>query len=167
MVVSDRLNPESLWSWLEELRADPLTAELPVAIVADPQTLLAAHRVAQVHPRTLALPQPVDSSTMLAYLPELLRLVGRDLIDPQERLQQARIALDGLRQLERIKAVGALDLSRQQESLITALDNPELSVAAAPLLAHDRDPSGSTGPAGVRQPGRATSGRAAGGSGGL
>lgn len=135
VVVSDRLNPESLWSWLEELRADPLTAELPVAIVASAETLDAARRVAEVQPRTVAMLQPTQSQDMLAELPAILALVGRDLVDRDQRLAQARVALDGLQQLASTPTTAALDLSRQQSFLIGALATPQHVAHAAPVLA--------------------------------
>ncbi len=141
MVVSDRLNPESLWSWLEELRADPLTRELPVAIVASPQTLDAAHRVADVQPRTVAFLQPTNSQEMLAELPSLLELVGRDLVDREQRLAQARVALEGLQLLAQTPTTAALDLSRQQSSVIAALEAPQHVSAAATILAQVGTPN--------------------------
>ena len=135
VVVSDRLNPESLWSWLEELRADPLTAELPVAIVASAETLDAARRVAEVQPRTVAILQPTQSQDMLAELPAILALVGRDLVDRDQRLAQARVALDGLQQLASTPTTAALDLSRQQSFIIGALATPQHVAHAAPVLA--------------------------------
>ena len=69
-MVSDRLNPESLWSWLEELRADPLTAESPVAIMAGP------HIAASEWPRCIPDARPTHGlGTMLAYMPDLLELL--------------------------------------------------------------------------------------------
>ncbi len=140
VLVSDRINPESLWSWLEELRADPYTAELPVAIVASPGMLTAARRVAEAHSRVLAVPETTDAETMLSYLPRLREMAGREWVDQDERLQQAQVALDALQQLLRPELGAALDLSRQQTPLLAALNTPESSAGAARILARIATP---------------------------
>ena len=144
LLVSDRINPESLWSWLEELRADPFTAELPVAIVASPGMLSAARRVAEAHPRVVAVPDTADAEAMLSYLPSLRELAGRERVDQDERLLQAQVAIEALQQLSRPGFGDAHDLSRQQRSLLAALETPESSVGGA-NPGPDRDPSGATG----------------------
>jgi HEAT repeat protein len=140
LLVSDRINPESLWSWLEELRADPFTAELPVVIVASPGMLTAARRVAEAHPRVFAVPDATDAETMRGYLPRLREMAGREWVDQDERLRQAQVAIAALQQLLRPGLGDAHDLSRQQASLLAALDTPESSAGAARILARIATP---------------------------
>ncbi len=120
VMISDRLNPESLWSWLEELRVDPFTAELPVVIVATARTLPTAERVAAAHSRVIVVLESVDAEAMLTRLPTLLAFAGRERVDPDERLRNARFARETLQQLDEAR----FDLDEESRQVLRALLDP-------------------------------------------
>jgi len=67
---------------------------------------------------------------------KLLAIAGRNVVDRDERLSQARAALAAFKELAKQPAVFAqYDLISQQGALISALANPALTIDAAAVLA--------------------------------
>ena len=134
--VSDALNDASLWSTLEELRVNPKTARLPIAILARANTQAAAARIAEAHRRVLVLGEAMDDVTLDAELPRLLALADRDATTPTQRSQQAQAAMKMFHRLVTGNPPADIDLELRVPALVDRLGAPDLVRDTLDVLGH-------------------------------
>jgi CheY-like chemotaxis protein len=118
---------------LQRLRRDNRTARLPIGIIASTDDLEAAQRLSQKTPLSGVIYRPVDAAGLDWQLQRLLAQAGQRLVGPEERLQQARQALDWLTQVAEAPR-GIYNLRRIEAPLTAALQVTELSPPAAQVL---------------------------------
>jgi hypothetical protein len=78
---------------LYELRANGLTGDVPIAILAGDGELEAAKRLVEEHDRMIAVPRLHSSEVVARTVAELSVLAGRDALSAAERAAQARQAV--------------------------------------------------------------------------
>lgn len=123
---------------LQEMRRDPRTASLLVALIARDGFLEQAQRQADADPMSKAFAKPEDEQAIRWQLDQLATLAPHD-VDFKIRQEQAAVALDLLAELSRTS--GKLyDLRRTQAAVLVALYNPKLSLKAVAVLANINSP---------------------------
>jgi CheY-like chemotaxis protein len=124
---------------LQQLRHDPRTAQLRVAIVARSGYFAKAEREANLDPLSKAFARPHDQKVFDWQLNQLTALAPEDFVSFQTRQQQAAAALDLLADITRSPS-RFYDIRGVEESLLTALYNPKLSEKASIVLATVNSP---------------------------
>ncbi|HEV3342912.1 MAG TPA: hypothetical protein VG125_21240 [Pirellulales bacterium] len=118
---------------LQRLRRDNRTAGLPIGIIASTDDLDAARRLSQKTPLSVVIYRPVDAAGLDWQLQRLLAQAGQRLVPPEERMQQARQALDWVAEIAETPR-GVYNLRRIEAPLTAALHVAELSPPAAKVL---------------------------------
>jgi hypothetical protein len=85
---------------LYELRINPTTGEVPIAILAAEGRLEAAKKVAEEHQRVIAVPRPHSDGVLASIMNQLAALADRDVVPANERVAQASQAKIWLAKLE-------------------------------------------------------------------
>lgn len=99
LVDMDILSPH-IREVLYELRMNPTTGEVPVAITATEGRLEAAKRLTEEHQRVIAVPRPHSDEVITNVMNQLAALTDRDVVPPNERTAQATQAKAWLARLE-------------------------------------------------------------------
>jgi hypothetical protein len=98
-------------------------------------TLESAEAFAETDALVLAFPQPLDADGMSFQAGRLIRMVGRELVGYDERLDQATRAMSHLLQLTAQPEIyDFYDFHRQIQAFQSALATPALAPQAAVLL---------------------------------
>lgn len=133
IVISNALPRKPTASELiNELRRDPRTARVPIALVATEDDWHQAERLARKFPRTEAIIRPHDVEGMQVQIERLV--AGTDGVSNEERIRQAGHALQWLAQLAAQRR-SYHDVRALEPQLAVALNHPQLSIAAAGVLA--------------------------------
>jgi len=123
---------------LRQLRRDPRTARLPVALIAKPDHLYRAEGIALGDPLTMAFVRPRDLPTMQERVASLEKLGGYNHVPHAERQQQAAKALTLLAELSDAGAPSIFSLQGMDAAAEAGLYLPELAPAAIQVLARSR-----------------------------
>jgi CheY-like chemotaxis protein len=99
LVDMDIISP-NIREVLYELRINPTTGEVPIAILAAEGRLEAAERLAEEHQRVIAVPRPHSDEVVTNILKQLAALSDRDSVPANERVAQATQAQSWLAKLE-------------------------------------------------------------------
>jgi CheY-like chemotaxis protein len=83
-----------------ELRMNPTTGEVPIAILAADGRLEAAKRLADEHQRVIAVPRPHADDVVTNVVKQLAAIADRDATPPNQRVAQATQAKAWLAKLE-------------------------------------------------------------------
>ena len=119
---------------LQQLRRDPRSALLRVALVARPGYLDDAERLARMDPLCKAFSRSLDEKTFKWQYEQLALLAPREFVDYKTRQQQATRALELLAELSQTSRK-LYDVRRVQDSVLMALRNPKLASKAIEVLA--------------------------------
>jgi CheY-like chemotaxis protein len=119
---------------LQQLRRDPRTAGLPVALTARSGDFGEAERIARTDPRAKAFARPRDAQACRREIEQLEALPTAEFVPAAVRLGQAGRALELLADLEQ-SPPGLYDLRRAEQSAVAAIDNPTLAAKAVLVLA--------------------------------
>ncbi|MEN6457889.1 MAG: hypothetical protein ABFC63_03085 [Thermoguttaceae bacterium] len=120
---------------LQQLRHDPRTASIRVAIIASDGYFEKAEHVAKSDPLARAFARPRDAKAFQWQLDQLASLDPQQHVGFDARQRQAARALDLLAELSRSSS-RLYDLRRVQHLVITAFANPTIAAKAAPVLAN-------------------------------
>lgn len=135
ILVSDGIDRPPLSEWLNQLRHDPLTAEIPIGVMARPERLDALQRLAEDDRLTEAFPLPYTEMAMAIFAERLSSLAEDELVPFAVRVRQARVALEVmLRLAANSRTYPFYDLMRQQDTLTEVLFESGLAAQAAPVL---------------------------------
>lgn len=85
---------------LYELRMNPATGDVPIALLAADGRLEAAKRLAEEHQRVIAMPRPHSKETVAVILKQLAALADSDAAAPNTRAAQAAQAKTWLAKIE-------------------------------------------------------------------
>jgi CheY-like chemotaxis protein len=99
LVDMDILSP-NIREVLYQLRMNPTTGEVPIAILAAEGRLEAAKRLAEEHQRVIAVPRPHSDGVLDSVMNQLATLAGRGVVPANERMAQAAQARAWLGKLE-------------------------------------------------------------------
>jgi hypothetical protein len=134
-LISDAVDQPPVRELIQMFRKDPRTSRLAIGLMGRQGTLESAEAFAETDARVLAFPQPVDADGMTFQAGRLLRMVGRELVGDEERLQQATRAMSHLLQLTAQPEIyDFYDFHRQIQAFQSALATPVLAPQAAVLL---------------------------------
>jgi hypothetical protein len=99
LVDMDIISP-NIREVLYELRINPTTGEVPIAVLAAEGRLEAAKRLAEEHQRVIAVPRPHSDEVVANVLKQLAALADRDAVPANESAAQATQAQAWLAKLE-------------------------------------------------------------------
>ena len=134
-LLSDGLDRPAAHETIQMLRRDPRTRRLPVGLMAREENVRRGEEFATVQPLVAAFPRPHDVASLAFLAGRLTELGGRELVPYDERLDQARAAVEHLVRLAtESKEYGFYDLHRQLDAVRSAVFTPELADKAAQLL---------------------------------
>lgn len=121
---------------VQQLRRDPRTAKTPVGVLARPELLSTAGRVAATNLRTAAFSHPYQEGDLRWQIGRLVELGGSDLMPADERLRQAARALELLAALGTGRNRKIYDLSRVEPVVLVAVNVPTLTTRAVTVLSN-------------------------------
>jgi hypothetical protein len=135
ILVADALGHPGFAEVIQILRQDAQTGELPIGLIvrdlADPRI----KRLIEQDPLTLAFAQPLTEQDMALETRRLLEAAGQRWIPPEQRVEQARFALETMiHWAENPEKYEFYDLLAHQDAVLRALSVPPLSSLAARLL---------------------------------
>jgi len=120
--------------FLQRLRVDPRTAELPVAISAIYDENLAAERLARLVPPAVAVPRPHTVDGLAYELKLLARESNRGIVSREERAAQCAQSLRWIGRLAE-RGQSLYDLRRLDAAVLATLDAPEVTEICLAVLA--------------------------------
>ncbi len=120
-------------SLLQQLRRDYRTASLPVGLLAPAGRFEEAKRLARLDPFSESFARPHSAESIQWQLTQLADLLGRRMVSPAEREQQAS---QSLRWLAELSSAGqkVFNAGRVEQAVLAALDAPRLSPEAVAVL---------------------------------
>ncbi len=134
-LISDAVDRPPVREAIQMFRKDPRTNRLAIGLMGRQGTLETAEAFAETDPLVMAFPRPMDSTGMTFQVGRLLRMVGRELVGYDERLDQAARAMNHLLRLtERPEIYGFYDFHRHIQAYQSALAEPLLASQAATIL---------------------------------
>jgi len=142
--IASNIGTQSFQDILHSLRLDARTAQLPLAILVDPDELAQRRLEADQHPLTMCIIAPHQADGAQADIDALINLLGIFFVPEQERLAEARRAIQMYGELiGRIPDSGTTD--RWDHILIGSLQVEALASAAADVLAQIKTPAAQKG----------------------
>ncbi len=135
ILISDAIDSPPVTELVQLLRKDFRTARLPIGVMARGERLDKMKAALEDDTLTTVFPRIHDSETAGFEVSRLVALASRNLMTPDERVDQAATALDALAFLaDRPEPQPVYDLVRHEASIIRALTAPGLSAEAAKVL---------------------------------
>lgn len=135
ILISGGIDSPQITELVQLLRRDFRTARLPIGVMARGERLDLLKDALEDDTLTTVFPRIHDSEMAGYEVSRLVALAGRNLMTPDERLDQAAAALDALAFLaSRTESQPVYDLIRHEASVIKALTAPGLSAEAAKVL---------------------------------
>ena len=135
VLISDAVDSRNANETIQMFRKDPLTARLPIGLMARRENQRQVEALAELDPLLLALPRPHDVRSMSFQVGRLVDLAGQSRVGYDARLDQAEQALRHLVRLAEAQAERPFyDMFRVRQAVQTALANPALSAGAARVL---------------------------------
>jgi CheY-like chemotaxis protein len=135
LLISDAVESPNANETIQMFRKDPLTAQLPIGLMARQENLRHAEAMAELDPLLVAFPHPHDVRSMSFQVARIGDLAGQARIGYDTRLDQADRALQHLARLSETQEEHAFyDLFRVQQAAQSALATPSLCVGAARVL---------------------------------
>ena len=136
LLISMTIDRTTIGYLLQDIRRDPRTAQVAVGLLATEAHYDRAERIARGDSLSITLPWPPTPGSGDYYAKRMGRLLQRNQIAPDVRIQRARRALELLAELadgaeERAKIY---DLTRQQPAVLRAVFVPQLSEPASATL---------------------------------
>jgi CheY-like chemotaxis protein len=133
VLVDVNINNPAIRQVIYELRVNPTTAEIPVAILAPNSRLAAAQQIASEHQRVIAVPRVQSPEVLHRVIERLTQLAGRVATSSEVRAAEAGEALAGLARLA--SGERPFYMIRRSEPIIeAALYRPDAAKAAIAAL---------------------------------
>jgi hypothetical protein len=141
-LISDAIDRPPARELLYQLRREPRTAGMPVALLAREENLERLQQLTGDDPLTITLPAPYEPAGMAFVVGRLRDRAGVNFVTAEERMQQAAIALDRMAALaESPEWYGYYELVGQQAAVERAMVAPPLTRSAARVLGMLATPS--------------------------
>lgn len=144
VVISDALNDLSAWDVVEQLRVDPKSAHLAVAIVPRSDSRARATRTAIEHERVIVLPEAFGDSILAVTIPRLVDPGTRGYLSDEQRQKDAEWALRALAKWINGPHSPLIDWGQFDASLIATLDLPNVGADATAVLSQVGTPQAQT-----------------------
>ena len=111
-LISDAFDRPVTHQLVQRLRQNPLTASLPIGILARPEERTDAHIIADFQPKVITLPESKDPATIGRAITRLNAIAGRVSVSAVRRGEMAYVALSHLSELAKAGQLAGADLSR-------------------------------------------------------
>ena len=135
LLISDAIESLHASETIQMFRKDPLTAQLPIGLMARQEGLGDATAMAELDPLLVAFPRPHDVPGMSFQVARIGDLAGSARVGYDARLDQASHAMQHLVRLAETRDEHAFyDLCRVQQAVQSALNTPALCAGAARVL---------------------------------
>lgn len=135
VLLSDAIELPNIQEQVQQFRRDPLTAKLPIGVLARAENFERLQRTFAEDSQTEVFAQPTDEASVSFVLRRLLERTGRDFVSHEERMQQASFALEHWADLaSKPELFGFYELLPQQPAAEMALTVPELTAQASRVL---------------------------------
>jgi len=135
IILSDGIDRPPARELIQQLRRDPRTAGIPIGVMAREENMTYYERLSFDDPLMIAFPPPLDAETMAKRAYEVLRKQGRDIVSPEERIENGRTALRHITKvLDDPRNYPYIDIIEFEKPLIAALYSPDLGQDAAKAL---------------------------------
>jgi CheY-like chemotaxis protein len=134
LLISNSMNEWTWWSLVEELRANPLTAGLPILVLARPDAVDKARVLADKQERLMLVSESLTEEDLQLQLPRILATAAEYRIDRERRFAMATDALKSLAGLLTDGRRLNVELLGDDAALLMGLDVPDLMEAATDVL---------------------------------
>jgi len=135
VLISETISSPTIGEIIQRFRDDPRTASISIGILANPENLLRVKMLATMDPLTEVVGRPHTVENLAFYLARLEHLRSRHHVGVEERIAQARKALQWATQLmEKSDQYSFYNLFRQEPAFITAVSVSSLTRYASPVL---------------------------------
>jgi hypothetical protein len=135
VLISDAIDRPSVGELLQQLRREPRTARLPVAVLAREANFQRMEELTAEDPLAVTFPAPYETNAMAYLVGQLRHRAGPNHTLAEERLEQAAVALDAMARLAAKPAVyGFYELHAQLPAVERAIGTPQLAERAARVL---------------------------------
>jgi hypothetical protein len=142
LLISDAIDRPPVHELLQQLRREPRTTHLPLAVLAREGNLERMEELTAGDSLALSFPAPYEPSAMAFLVGRLRERAGAGFADVDERLEQAMTALEAMAVLaERPEIYGFYDLLAQQNAVDRAAASPPLTHRALRVLGLFATPS--------------------------
>ncbi|MEQ8208800.1 MAG: hypothetical protein RH917_03130 [Lacipirellulaceae bacterium] len=133
VVLDANLDRPRMREVLYQLRRDPRTAQVPIAVVSPGERLREMEPLAATVPQVLVEPRPSGTAAVKGLVSRLTKLASSPFPDAKERAAQAKYALETIAKL--LKEGHAYDeLIRDSEVVSSTLYDPALTAASLAVL---------------------------------
>ena len=135
VLISNTISNPTIGELIQRFRDDPRTASLSIGILASPDNLERVQLLASMDPLTEVVGRPHNVENLAFYLARLEQYKSYHRVSPDERIRQARTALQWLATLTGdLERYGFYPLFQQEAAVIKAISVPALTQHAAPVL---------------------------------
>jgi hypothetical protein len=142
ILISDAIDGPPVEELVQWLRRDYRTARMPLGVMARGERFLQLEQSFSDDRFTTVFPRIHSVEVCNSEISKLKAIAGRNFVNSDERIAQARAALSALELLaKRFKVFAQYDILRQEPAIIAAMNNPALAAPAASLLAYFPTPA--------------------------
>ncbi|MCC7087241.1 MAG: hypothetical protein IT427_19740 [Pirellulales bacterium] len=133
-LLSGRVDHPPLWVLLQELRRQPRTAKLPIALLGEDGDSQWLRSLASKDPMTVVIERPVTPEAMKLHVGRLVDRTEQSIVPAEVRSAQALASLQWLKQLNETSPRD-FNVRQYEAAVVHSLYSPAHSAAAADLLA--------------------------------
>jgi hypothetical protein len=135
VLISDGIDNPGVREVLQQLRREPRTARLPIAVLAREENFDRMEQLTSTDPLSMTFTAPYEPVGMAFLISRLRERAGASYVTSEERMQQAAASLDALAALAaKPERYGFYDLIAQQSAVERATATPRLNERAAQVL---------------------------------
>lgn len=135
LLISDAVDSLNANETIQMFRKDPVTARMPIGLMARQENQRHAEAIAELDPLLIAFPRPHDVRSMSFQVSQIADLAGHTRVGYDARLDQAERALQHLTRLaENQQELAFYDMFRVRQAIQAALATAGLSTGAARVL---------------------------------
>jgi CheY-like chemotaxis protein len=135
LLISDAVDSLNANETIQMFRKDPVTARMPIGLMARQENQRHAEASAELGPLLIAFPRPHDVRSMSFQVSRIADLAGHTRVGYDARLDQAERALQHLTRLAENQQERAFyDMFRVRQAIQAALATPGLSTGAARIM---------------------------------
>lgn len=138
VLLSNSMNEWTWWSLAQELRANPLTAGLPLVVLARPETIDQARTLADQQDGVIVVSESLSAEDLRLQLPRIWE-AAQYRIAPERRFEMGVAAVESLASLLGKDHPLNVELLGDDAAMIAAMDVPEMIGPATAALARIAD----------------------------
>ena len=135
ILISDAVDSPEILELVQQLRKDPRTSRIPIGLLPRQENLERARRIARDSEKVASFPWPYQGETAQFELNQLAELADDRWPNSQDRLGQALLSAELLKQVARQDRIfGFEDLIQHQSDFIGAMYQPGLAKTAIEIV---------------------------------